>query len=206
MSRLFYRIQDVFRQYSDLFGDVPSGPGSPVAPPDDEILQAWFNQQTPSSLPVAGDSAVWWNTIILATVQPFLGAWAVEAIKVVDQEQWRQGYCPVCGGVPDLSLLDGANGARRLVCARCDAQWLFQRLQCPFCDNHEADSLAYFPDASGRYRLYVCDACHGYVKTVDLRSASAPAHVAVERLLTTDLDRQAAAHGYSPGARHIIPS
>ncbi len=207
LDRAFARILGIFKEYADLLGEVPFQQNEPPPQLTNDAVEAWFDRkQLPFAAATDDTAGLWWDAIIHATTKPFLDTYAEAAIKTVDQENWRRGYCPVCGGAPDFSFLDNDKGARRLVCSRCDAEWLFQRLQCPFCDNKEADKLAYFVDSAGTYRLYVCDKCQGYIKAVDLRSSVDPRSPAVERLLTFDLDRQARDQGYIPGARTTIPS
>ena len=54
-------------------------------------------------------------------------------------------------------------------------------------------------DDEGIYRLYTCEQCHTYLKTIDLRNADAEVFMPVERVLTLDMDRQAQDMGYQPG-------
>ncbi len=207
VSRMFTRILSVFTEHADLLGDVPIPVNDRVPQLDNSTIEAWFDHKPLASPAVEGGlDGLWWDGIIDATLRPFLHARAVAAVKTVDMDMWRRGYCPVCGSAPDFSVLESDGGARRLVCSRCDAEWLFQRLQCPFCDNSEADKLGYFVDSSGKYRLYVCDQCRGYLKAIDLRSAGGPASPVVERLLTLDLDIQARNQGYFPGATKTVQS
>ena len=119
----------------------------------------------------------------------------------VDQERWRRGYCPVCGGSPDFAYLDKERGSRWLVCSRCDTEWLFQRLQCPYCNTQDQNQLAYLTDNDGRYRLYVCDNCQQYLKAIDLQRAKGEVIIYLERLFTLYLDAQAREYGYSRSAR-----
>ena len=68
-------------------------------------------------------------------------------------------------------------------------------MQCPFCGNAEHSKLAYYPSQDGVYRLYICKACHRYLKTIDLRQAEG--HVlAVEPILTVGMDLSARDEGY----------
>ena len=83
------------------------------------------------------------------------------------------------------------------MCSRCDAQWHFQRLECPNCGNQDQKSLSYFSDDTEVYRLYVCDKCHTYLKAVDLKKAKKGISLPVERLLTFDMDAQRQQKGYS---------
>ena len=87
-----------------------------------------------------------------------------------------------------------------MICSRCDAEWLFQRLQCPYCGTTDQNALSYFTAGDELYRLYVCEQCKHYLKTVDLRQAKSEALMPLERLLTLDMDRQAQEQGYSPRA------
>jgi formate dehydrogenase maturation protein FdhE len=87
-----------------------------------------------------------------------------------DQTQttfWQEGYCPVCGHSPVLGRLVGAPGQRRLWCCCCGTSWSFSRIGCPFCKCQSPDQLGYltvneFPS----YRIYVCDVCKRYLKTI----------------------------------------
>ena len=113
--------------------------------------------------------------------------------------------CPVCGGVADFAYLEKEAGARWLMCSRCDAQWLFQRLECPYCGNADHKTLAYFTDDTELYRLYICDECKSYIKAIDLRKTTSDVMLRLERVVTSDLDRQAQEKGYTSGVAPAIP-
>jgi FdhE protein len=93
----------------------------------------------------------------------------------------------------------GEEGARWLVCGRCDAEWRFQRLECPFCGTRDQGNLAYFSGGQGLYRLYVCEECKGYIKAIDLRHSQSEVLLPLEWIGTLDMDRQACELGYRPG-------
>lgn len=137
--------------------------------------------------------------LLLATLQPFLKAIAEAWKPDIDQELWRRGYCPLCGGIPDFSFLEKEVGGRWLLCSRCDTQWQFPRLACPFCNTRNQRSISYLTDEGGVYRLYRCDECHTYLKTVDLRKRQSDIVIPLERILTVDMDRQAQEKGYAAG-------
>jgi FdhE protein len=84
-----------------------------------------------------------------------------------------------------------------LVCSRCDYEWLFQRLQCPYCGNQDQKTLAFFTDDKELYRLYVCEQCRCYLKAIDLRKTETEILLPLERFYTLDLDAQAKEYGYS---------
>lgn len=134
-------------------------------------------------------------------MKPCLKAYSESLLPEVDQKQWRQGYCPICGSKPNFAFLSKEQeGARWLICPRCDARWLFQRLECPFCGNKEQNKLSYLTDDNGLYRVYTCEDCKGYLKCIDLRKAEPEVVLPLEWVATLDLDRQACESGYSAGA------
>jgi FdhE protein len=129
-------------------------------------------------------------------LQPHL-EWAAEQVMPhVDQESWKRGYCPACGGAPDFAVLIEETGARHLLCSRCRSQWLYKRLACPFCNNTDHTKLLYYPSEDEVYRLYVCQACKHYLKAIDLRKATHKVVLAVEPLLTVAMDLAAQEQGY----------
>jgi FdhE protein len=130
------------------------------------------------------------------SLNPYL-EWAAEfALPHVDQQRWRRTYCPVCGGPPDFSYLEEDAGARYLICSRCSSSWLYHRLGCPFCGNSDHTKVSYYVGDDKAYRLYVCQACHRYLKTVDLRGLARQIFFPVERATTVAMDVAANEAGY----------
>ena len=165
-----------------------------------QVVGDWFEGLTPVS--VAAEHCVDEDVLSLAVqaaVQPFLLVHSEAVWPLVDQKIWRRRRCPVCGGSPDLAYVEAGTGARWLLCSRCDAVWLFQRIQCPFCDTRNQESLGYLADDTEVYRLYTCDNCLSYIKAVDLRKAGGEVLLPLERVMTLDMDRQALEAGYHPG-------
>lgn len=134
--------------------------------------------------------------VLNQALRPFLQAYAAASAPLLEGERWDRGNCPVCGGHPDFAALEGEGGERRLLCGRCDMEWKYQRLGCPFCGNEDSRSLGYFPAGNGAHRLYVCEQCKGYLKTVDLRETWRRRPLTIERILTVGMDLAAAEQGY----------
>jgi FdhE protein len=132
-------------------------------------------------------------------LRPFLRAQAEALAPLVDDVSWYRGYCPICGGVPDMGALEKGNGRRRLLCSRCDSEWTFRRLGCPFCGNEELGQLAHYPSDDNIYRLSVCERCRCYLKTIDLREVAGEHPLAAERVLTAGMDAAAERMGYRGG-------
>lgn len=129
-------------------------------------------------------------------LRPYLEWAAEQLLPRVDQGQWKQRYCPVCGGPPDFALLEEEAGSRYLLCSRCSSQWGYRRLGCPFCGTDEYSNLSYYPGEGGVYRLYVCQACRRYLKTIDLRKVGRQVLLPVERITTVAMDLAALEKGY----------
>jgi len=199
---IFTEVTASFADFTDIFGELPKGLREPMAHSSlpKKVVRAWFEgARLPSTIPVDNvNEYLLLDTIIHATIKPFLVSHARVMLSFVNQERWRRNYCPICGGRPDFAFLDKERGSRWLLCSRCDTEWLFQRLQCPYCSNENQKDLAYFTDDKGVYRLYVCEQCHKYIKAIDLRATEDEVLLPLERLFTLDMDRQAQEKGYQP--------
>ncbi|MFC2016968.1 formate dehydrogenase accessory protein FdhE [Chloroflexota bacterium] len=202
LKSTFAEVFATFADYPDLFGKLPKSLREPKPHPSipKKVVKAWFERaKLPSSIAVDDTNEyLLLEAIIHATLKPFLVSYSKALSSFVNQERWRHQYCPICGGKPDFAFLDKELGARWLLCSRCDTEWLFKRLQCPYCGTQNQDALSYFTDDEGTYRLYVCEQCHKYIKAIDLRHTESEVVWLLERLLTLDMDRQAQEYGYNP--------
>ncbi len=99
------------------------------------------------------------------TTRPYLRQYANNVKAIFDSETWMRGSCPVCGAKPVLALLEKESGKRYLYCGLCETKWRFYRLGCPHCASKE--SQFFTVEGMGKYRVYYCDKCLGYIKTVD---------------------------------------
>ena len=165
---------------------------------DDNALERTIETWYKSSVISAKKDLQLLAMVIQAGIWPFLSVQAEILIPQIEQSKWRRRYCPVCGGKPDFSFLIGENGARWLSCSRCDAEWLFQRLECPYCGTQDQNKLAYFTDEKGVYRLYVCDQCRSYIKSIDLRKTDKSTPLRLQKIFTIEMDRQAQQDGFVP--------
>jgi FdhE protein len=137
--------------------------------------------------------------IFINALRPFLRAQAQALAPWVDDSVWYRSRCPICGGEPDVAALERGNGRRRLLCSRCDSEWTFQRVGCPFCGNEDPSQLAYYLSDDQVYRLNVCEQCRRYLKTIDLRQVAGERLLAAERVLTAAMDVAALEAGYGAG-------
>ncbi len=129
------------------------------------------------------------------TVKPFMRQYTVMASKYFDPETWLKGICPICGGKPAMALLVKENGGRYLYCALCDIKWRFHRLGCPYCSSPESNFFTV--EGMEKYRVYYCDQCRGYIKTINgPQTGEAEPDLLWEDINTVQLDALAMREGY----------
>jgi len=103
--------------------------------------------------------------ILNHVVKPFMKQYARKVSNFFDPEQWLKGICPVCGSKPTMAVLEKEEGKRYLYCGLCEVRWRFQRLGCPYCSSNE--SRFFNVEGMEQYRVYYCDNCYGYIKTLN---------------------------------------
>lgn len=120
--------------------------------------------------------------------------------KAATHGDWSKGYCPTCGALPKISFLD-ATGKRFLVCRFCRHEWSFKRIQCPFCNNQDTESIGYhINDDDKAHRIDTCDQCKAYIINIDTRELSRDFYPPLEALVSTHLDIKAEQMGYQRAA------
>lgn len=114
-------------------------------------------------------------------------------------EPWLQGYCPICGSGPILSILEN-DGGRKLVCSFCWHLWSAKRIYCPFCDSSQDRDLHYFYSEEEKgARVDLCDRCKKYIKTLDTRKMDRLIYPPLEDISNLHLDIRAREMGFAPG-------
>jgi len=207
LQEVFAEVTAAFADYPELFGELSDSLRAAEPHPvlSKETAKAWFEGDVlPSTVNGREVDQSVLQAMVHAALRPFLVSQAKAVRGLVDQERWRRGYCPVCGGSPDFAYLEKEYGARWLLCSRCDTEWLYQRLACPYCGTQDQKALAYYTNDEGLYRLYICEQCHQYIKATDLRRAKAEVLLPLERIFTLALDAQAQEMGFSPGIGKVI--
>jgi len=168
-----------------------------------QVARDYFSNISLSATEHCIDAALLEECIHTA-LAPFLAVQSETLSELVAQELWRRKSCPICGGAPDFAFLSRDQRTRWLICSRCDMEWLFQRLQCPFCGTQKHESLGYLTNSQGLYRLYTCTECRCYIKAIDLQKTTEEVLLPLERILTVDLDRQAKEANYRPGHKTAL--
>lgn len=154
-----------------------------------EPWEAWIEAAECGAAPL-----VFWGR---ACLRPSL-EWTAERLlqEFPLADSWQQGYCPVCGSLPALLYLQ-QEGQRLAFCSWCGTEWRMARLQCPFCDNRDHDSLGYlFAENEPEYRVQYCDQCKKYFKMIDQRERMDALLLPLEEWTTLHLDYLAQRDGW----------
>jgi len=172
------------------------------------FFENFLNQNDPFFADFAGRYGVdlrMLTLVVYNSVLPSLRRCAEQLAAYLDRETpWEKGFCPVCGNLPGLAVLE-ENGARAFFCSFCYHKWPSRRLFCPFCENTDSGSLQYFySEAEDGYRVEVCDRCGKYIKSLDLRALSHPVYPPLELLTTLHLDMKAREAGYESAGAFVM--
>ncbi len=196
-SDAFGRLCRLFGEYPEMLGPVPAELCSHGL--SAEWVKAWFAGE---NIPSDGEAVhpLLVSTMVQQTLRPFLIGYGQALKGKFRQDDWRRAICPVCGAKPEFSYLEKEVGARWCLCSACATEWLFKRLECPYCGNNDSSKLSYLTSDDGQYRVYLCEVCKTYLKTIDLRKAAREVLMPMESLTTVELDAQAQEKGYHRGA------
>jgi len=139
------------------------------------------------------------DLFIEESLRPELEVVAEQYAAAVEQSDWREGYCPICGKEPKIGeIRESEDGRRYLFCHQCGCKWHFRRIKCPFCGNEEQHSLAYFAvEGEESHRVDVCNKCRRYIKIIELPKSSEDVNLDVEDIATLHLDMLAYEEGYN---------
>jgi len=112
---------------------------------------------------------------------------------------YTHSLCPSCNRKPAIAVLrpQGDGARRNLVCGFCLCEWEFRRIVCAGCGQEDQAKLPVYTAEQFPYvRVECCDACHTYIKSVDL-AKNGLADPLVDELGTVPLDLWAREHGYT---------
>ncbi len=131
---------------------------------------------------------------------------------LVDQEAWRQPYCPVCGGGPDAGILkEGKEDSEFLIakagqlwfhCGQCAALWRFPRLRCAGCGCEDPARMELLLAEGGQReeqeRAQLCSECKQYCTTLNMVDRSDLVNLEMLPMALLHLDMLAQQRGYAP--------
>jgi FdhE protein len=111
---------------------------------------------------------------------------------------YTHALCPFCNRKPAFGVLrpQGDGARRNLVCGFCLSEWEFRRIVCAGCGQEDQAKLpVYTAEQAPHVRVECCDACHTYIKSIDL-AKNGLADPLVDELASVPLDLWAQEHGY----------
>ena len=161
----------------------------------------------PLAIPDVADDFFW-----SVAEAPIVERAAAQA-TVPTKELWHEARCPICGGLPKLSVIAEESGefmrgaARYLICGRCATAWGFARATCPNCREHHPQRLGVFTNERWPWaRVDSCETCKTYIKTFDLRlPGSREVAPLVDDVATLTLDLWAIDHGLHAQGSSLDP-
>lgn len=126
------------------------------------------------------------------------------ALYLRNDGPWLEGYCPICGNAPILSILD-QEGGRNLVCSFCWQTWSASRVYCPYCNSKQDKDLHYFyNEEENDARVDLCDNCKKYIKTIDTRQLDRFIYPPLEHISRLHLDIKAQELKFTPGIELFV--
>ncbi len=151
------------------------------------------------------DEQVLFNFIVRQALRPFLEKYVSLLPPEVGDERWQRSYCPVCGEKANLSYLRQEDGKRMLICPFCGKEWLYRFLVCSWCENEDHKNIKYFEVAEvPGYEVFLCEQCHGYLKTFNAKKAATHDEWVLEDVKTVVLDLLARREGYGGQEEKLI--
>ena len=197
---LVRRTIDVLRRYEAL--DEAAGARLDRLGRDAMLLAAverWYRaaaepaSSAPSGAPDTDEAL---DQVLALAMRPYLSRCASAVQASPHLVLWSHPRCPACGGEPELAVITPA-AERHLVCGRCQLQWRFDALTCPFCGNRDRSKITSFATPDGRYRVAACEQCRRYLKAYDGRRAPRGLMPIADAVAMLPLDAAALQKGYT---------
>lgn len=141
------------------------------------------------------------------TLRPTLRSWQESLLAGADLAVWQRPNCPVCGSQPLLAEWHKTQHLRLLRCSLCGCGWPFPLRKCARCGSEDPASqgiLSGEPDDP--WLAQTCKLCRGYIKTIRVEGSMPHDLMALEDLITFDLDQGCQARGYSRFGETIPPT
>jgi len=86
----------------------------------------------------------------------------------IEEADWHQGTCPVCGSFPSISVITEKNAQRWLHCFQCGQDWRFSRVICPCCSHEGQRGMTFFfVEDKKQECVFICEQCNRYLLTLN---------------------------------------
>ena len=169
-------LERVCENYHNLIAilDTPKAPKNPISFLADRIIsgKGRYLIEISEAYKLNLDELAFFGVYLIRPIREIVRQIFEKEFKL---EDWRMGYCPVCGLWPRMARLEPEYGQRILWCVGCNCQWRFPRMVCPFCYETNQGKLGYLTVEKWKeFRIYTCESCHHYLKTRDERIETLP--------------------------------
>lgn len=155
-----------------------------------DLARRWFEEGSSGLGPTV-------DALLANALAPSLERAAELATPHIPLDLWHRGYCPACGGWPDMARWDEEAMTYTLLCERCRTRWEAGLAGCIFCGESDPELFGYYSSEDDSYRVTVCDSCGHYLKAINAaHDAGDEPLLEAERLLTPGLDLVAIQAGY----------
>lgn len=123
-------------------------------------------------------------------LRPFLYMAARKAFGLINQEDWKEGVCPVCAGAAYHAIIEMGTNRRILTCNKCHFLWIFPRIQCPYCGNRDQNLLGFYCDEKDPVgRIDFCLLCNRTLATTIQKETDEYPLLVYDHLVRSDLQR-----------------
>jgi len=85
----------------------------------------------------------------------------------IEEADWHQGTCPICGSFPSISVITEKNAQRWLHCFQCGQDWRFSRVICPCCSHEGRTGMTFFVEDKKQECVFICEQCNRYLLTLN---------------------------------------
>jgi FdhE protein len=135
------------------------------------------------------------------TARVILEARAKEIAAYLGEFPWEKGYCPICGELPSIALIQEEGGKRFLHCSSCGHDWRFTRVVCPYCENEAQQGMTYFyVENKTQESAFICEKCRKYLVTLNRAGSLFARDMDISAISLLHLDMIMQDKGYKPMA------
>lgn len=146
--------------------------------------------------------------VLAFALRPMLEQAAATVMDSFDHKEANENHnrpvmCPACGSHASAAAVgptpSGTPNGKMNYCAICGTQWEFERIRCANCGTQSQGKLHYFNlEGDSAHRLYLCDNCGSYTRTVFREDLPARFCFEVEDAVMAKLDMVANDERFKP--------
>jgi FdhE protein len=118
----------------------------------------------------------------ISLARPLFELAAAQMKETLNGYSWWKNYCPGCGSEPFMARIRTGDNMRILGCSLCGTGWNFDRVKCPFCDEHDPSGKSlkvFYYQEESPHRLSACDTLardKGYIRGSTFRDTKGQEH------------------------------